>query len=110
MRLFLNIFIGFFFFIVFSGQKLNFLDFYSRLPSLRKRKFFKAKKINTLVEHGTFKYYSTNRSPTFQHDHWKEEIPLNLLLSIQNHSRICQKALKSLNYSYFQIPETDKKK
>ena len=81
---------------------MNFVDFYSQLYSEQKKKFFKAKKLNTLIEHGSFRYYSTYRTPSFRHDHWKEEIPRNLLDSIQNNSKICQKSMKLLNYSYFQ--------
>ena len=82
---------------------MNFVDFYSQLTSVQKRKYFKAKKLNTLVEHGTYRYYSTYRTPSFKHDHWKEEIPKKLLNSIQNHSKICQKSMKLLNYSYYEL-------
>lgn len=88
-----------------AGQPMNFVDFYAQLVSQRKRNFFKTKKLNTLLQHGTFRYYSTYRSPAFKHDHWKDEIPAKLLSDIQDHSNACKKAIKSLNYTYFEIHE-----
>lgn len=81
-----------------KGEKMNFVDFYSHLQDERKRQFFKAKKMNTLVQHGTFRYYSTFRSPNFKPDHWKDEIPPGLLASIENRSSVCRKSLRLLDY------------
>ena len=62
--------------------------------------FFKAKKINTLIEHGTFRYYSTFRTEDFRHDHWKEELSEKTLMDFQTLPK-CIEAMKLLNYSLF---------
>ena len=80
------------------SKKVSFQQLYSKLKGNRKRKFFKAKKINTLIDHGSFRYYSTFRSEDFKHDHWKEELSAKHLKEIQTLPK-CQNALKLLNYS-----------
>ena len=82
------------------SRKLSFPEIYSKIKGERKRKFFKAKKVNTLVEHGSFRYYSTFRSKSFQHDHWKQELSLKHLLDIQN-SSYCKKTFELLNYALY---------
>ena len=80
-----------------------FLDMYAQITDQRKRNFFKAKKMNTLLDKGGFRYYSTFRSSNFTHDHWKNEIPHSLLDAIQKRSMACQKALSRLGYSHFNL-------
>ena len=82
---------------------LEFEKFLKKIPTSRRKKFFKAKKLNTVTVGNTFRYYSTNRSKKFRHDHWKNEISKTLLDTIQNNS-ICQDAMESLNYKWFNLP------
>ena len=79
---------------------MNFVDFYSQLTSVQKRKYFKAKKLNTLVEHGTYRYYSTYRTPSFKHDHWKEELSEKTSMDFQTLPK-CIEAMNLLNYSHY---------
>ena len=82
------------------SKKLSFQEFYSKLKGKHKKKFFKAKKINTLIEHGTFRYYSTFRTEDFRHDHWKEELSEKTLMDFQTLPK-CIETMKLLNYSFF---------
>ena len=90
-----------------NGVTVPFPEFYSRIVGPRRRHFFKAKKLNTLVEYGSFRYYSTYRSGDFRHDHWKAEIPTSVLYAIQNASVFCKRALKLLNYEFYEIPKDE---
>ena len=87
-------------FLARPSKKLSFSEIYSKIKGERKRKFFKAKKFNTLVEHGSFRYYSTFRSKAFQHDHWKQELSMKNILDLQN-SSYCKKSMHMLNYSLY---------
>ena len=81
---------------------LEFENFLKKIPTSRRKKFFKVKKLNTVIVGSTFRYYSTNRSKKFRHDHWKNEISKTLLDTIQNNS-ICKEAMESLNYKWYNL-------
>ena len=85
----------------FKGP-VPFEKMYHSIPSKRRRQFFKAKKLNTIVEGGSFRYYSTLRSKDFQHDHWKNEISKRLLDKIEN-NKVCKEAMTQLNYKPFNM-------
>jgi hypothetical protein len=90
-----------------SNVTQSFEEFYSKLSTKRKKKFFKAKKFNTLLDGGMYRYYSTNRAEDFRHDHWKEEIPQWLLDEIQEKSKLCQKAMNLLGYEKYHMTNND---
>ncbi len=73
-------------------------DNYLKPPKKRRLKFIKMKKFNTLLDGGKFRYYSTNRSPDFDHDHWKKEISIEYLNRIQFKSKKCRQAMELLGY------------
>ena len=81
---------------------LEFEKFLKKIPTPRRRKFFKVKKLNTVLVGNTFRYYSTNRSKKFRHDHWKNEISKTLLDTMQNNS-ICREAMENLNYKWYNL-------
>ena len=85
----------------FKGP-VPFEKMYHSIPSKRRRQFFKAKKLNTIVEGGSFRYYSTLRSKNFQHDHWKNEISKRLLDKIEN-NKVCKEAMAQLKYKPFNM-------
>ena len=82
------------------SKKMSFQELYSKLKGNRKKNFFKAKKINTLIDHGSFRYYSTFRNEDFRHDHWKEELSEKTSMDFQTLPK-CIEAMNLLNYSFF---------
>ena len=68
----------------------------------RNRAFVQARRTNKKLLKGLWLFYNTERSPDFDHEHWRAEIPIETLSKIQTNP-VCVQAMKLFNYKMLRI-------